>query len=613
MRIRLLPFLLLWLLVASCARAPEPALHTTDTATLRALPAGSVVGYADATGAHAWRGIPFAKPPVGELRWRAPRPLEPWNGSRVALQPGPPCVQYPMPFVESNADVGPDGITGSEDCLTLNVFAPPFERAAVPGGAERLPVMVWIHGGANLMGESGTYDWSDFAVKQNVVVIATNYRLGLFGWFRHASLWNDADTDLDRSGNFGTLDLVRSLEWVRDNVSSFGGDPGNVTIFGESAGGNDVIALLIAPPAKGLFHRAIAQSGGTWSASVAQAENWTDDRDPGALFSSREVLARLLVNDRTAKDRSAAREHLKSWSAADTESYLRSTSASALQKLLENHSEVTMDSVPMTIREGFVVPKGPMIETYARGDFHRVPTILGTNRDEIKLFLLNDPEYVRNLFGILTRVRDVERYDRDSEYGSDIWKADGADEIAIEMRRVAGPLVWAYRFDWDEEPTRMGTNLSRLLGAAHGLEIPFVMGASSLGPIDELIASKKNTPGRELLSTRMGSYWANFARTGAPGRGTDGTLPAWTAWNHDTPETPRYMIFDTEEDGGLRMSADYVTGARIAARIDADPRFAEHERCDALTHLVEDLARFGEDDYAQRGCGEFNVAATGDE
>ena len=151
---------------------------------------------------------------------------------------------------------------GSEDCLYLNIYAPRFTDTDVPKDAARLPVMLWIHGGGNTIGEAGFYNGGNLAAQQRVIVITTNYRLGPFGWFRHAATRNDGANELDRSGNFGTLDLVRALQWIRENAAAFGGDPNNVTIFGESAGGTNVFSLLLSPPARGLFHRAIVESGG---------------------------------------------------------------------------------------------------------------------------------------------------------------------------------------------------------------------------------------------------------------------------------------------------------------------------------------------------------------
>jgi para-nitrobenzyl esterase len=590
-------------LAAACARpgAPPPV---ADPATARTPVAGPVVGFTTVDGAHAWRGVPYAQPPVGALRWRAPRALPAWTAPREALAPGPACVQFPMALLTGD-DSG--GIVGSEDCLHLSIFAPSATPEAVPDGDARWPVMVWIHGGGNLMGESGSYDWGRFAVEHGTVVVALNYRLGLFGWFRHEALWGSGDDAFDRSGNFGTLDLVHGLRWVRDNVAAFGGDPGNVTIFGESAGGNDVIALLLAPPARGLFHRAISQSGGTWSASIAGAEHWSDDPEPGRRFSSREVLAQLLVADGRADDRDAARAIAASMTAAETGAFLRGRSAEALMDVLDARGDVSMDTVPLTIREGTVVPEGPMIDRFAAGDYTRVPTILGSNRDESKLFMAFDPEHTWQLLGFLPRLRDPERYDRDAEYGSDSWKAEGVDEIAIEMRRVQGPSVWAYRFDWDEEPTRLGTDLSRLIGAAHGLEIPFVMGIDHLGPVDAQLVTDRNRPGRRWLSERMGSYWAAFARSGDPGRGVEGDLPHWAPWDDTSEDSPRFLVFDTQQGGGLRMSAEYVTADRLAQRLMRDPRFDDEERCEALAELVDTFPRYARAE-ALPSCDETKLA-----
>src|SRR5262249_9099617 len=239
----LLPVLVSLALVTACGSraterpAPEQSLRRTTTS-------GEVVGSVGRYGSATWLGIPYAAPPVGALRWRAPEPPPRWDGVREALVAGSPCVQYAGPFGGIN-DVKRLEPAGYEDCLFLNVYAP---RAATP--TSRLPVMVWIHGGGNSVGHAGTYDGGNLTERENVVVVTINYRLGPFGWLRHAALRGDGTTDLDRSGNFGTLDQIRALEWVRDNVAVFGGDPGNVTVFGESAGGRNVVALLDARPAR---------------------------------------------------------------------------------------------------------------------------------------------------------------------------------------------------------------------------------------------------------------------------------------------------------------------------------------------------------------------------
>jgi para-nitrobenzyl esterase len=206
-----------------CARV-EREHPVVDPSTRRSTRSGEVVGFRGRYGSDVWLGIPYAKPPVGASRWRAPQPPEPWTGTRSALAFGPPCTQYASAF-GGVADARPGTPAGSEDCLYLNVYTP---HAQPPIGDARLPVMVWIHGGGNTIGEGGFYNGGNLAQIHNLVVLTLNYRLGPFGWFRHAALRADGASDTDRSGNFGTLDLVRALEWVRDNIATFGGDPGIV-------------------------------------------------------------------------------------------------------------------------------------------------------------------------------------------------------------------------------------------------------------------------------------------------------------------------------------------------------------------------------------------------
>jgi para-nitrobenzyl esterase len=273
-----------FLVLAACARGrPVPPPRHADPASQRQTTSGAVIGFSESPKTFSWLGIPFAKPPLGELRWRAPQPPDAWTGVRDALAPGSACPQMANPLGDQpGAKKGT--VIGHEDCLYLNVYAP---RSSPDEAANRrLPVMLWIHGGGNSVGHAGSYDGSSLAGTYNVVVVTANYRLGPLGWFRQAALVADAQDEDGRSGNWGTLDQIRALEWVRDNAAAFGGDPNNVTIFGESAGGNDVMALLLSPRAAGLFHRAISESGGTNSAPLARAENLVDDPTPGDGQSS---------------------------------------------------------------------------------------------------------------------------------------------------------------------------------------------------------------------------------------------------------------------------------------------------------------------------------------
>jgi para-nitrobenzyl esterase len=585
-------------------------LAASDPATKRSTPSGDVVGGEGRYGSQAWLGIPYAKAPVGDLRWRAPQPLEPWTGLREALAFGEPCAQYTSPF--AGVEGKPGAQVGSEDCLTLAVWTPPFAPGQVPAGDARLPVMVWIHGGGNTIGTASFYDGGNLAARQGVVVVAVQYRLGPFGWMRHAGLRAGATSDAERSGNFGTLDLVRSLEWVRDNIAAFGGDPGNVTIFGESAGGTNVYTLLVAPQAKGLFHRAIIESGGTGRASLAEAEHFTDDADPGEPQSSSEILLKLLQRDGAA-DRTAAKAKLAAMSDAEIAAYLRGKSTSEILGAYDVDPSGLIQ-LPRIFADGAVLPGGELEERFATPDgWNRVPVIAGTNRDENRLFLYPDPSRIRKVLWIFPRFVNENTYLATADAQARMWKATGADGPAAAMRQ-SEPNVFVYRFDWDEEPTVLGADLSKMIGAAHGLEIPFVFGHFELGRGGRMLFDEKSLPGREALATAMGSYWAAFAKNGKPGTGMKGELPAWTAWDDSRPDAPKYVVLDTKEGGGIRMTNEVEAPDTVVAKVAKDPRLATPaERCEVLRVLATWSRGYSKEQYAaQPECVEFpfdNVAA----
>jgi len=603
-RLRVPALLALALLVAGCAKAPPPP--SAEPATTRTTASGEVIGTRGVAGSHAWRGIPFARPPLGVLRWRAPKPPQPWSGVRPALLNPPACPQRPVPL--GSPKLHPDGSLGEEDCLYLNVFAPAFAQDAVPQGDARLPVMVWIHGGGNSIGDARLYDGGRLAATQRVVVVALQYRLGPLGWFRSAALRADPDaTPEDRSGNFGTLDLIQALRWVQQNIQAFGGDPGNVTVFGESAGGRDTYTLLQSPLAAGLFQRAIVESGGLHMTPPAVAENLTTDSVHGHENSSGEVLLRLLQAQRGAADREAALAMAQAMQPAQIAVFLRARSPGELLAAYQGGS-LGMLRFPQIFADGTVMPTESPREQLAAGHYNQVPVILGSNRDESKLFMAFDPSYTHVWFKFLPSVRDWTRYDRDAEYLTKSWKLDGVDDPARWMRQAQGPSVYAYRFDWDEEPRFLWTDWSRVLGAAHSLETFFVFGTFDT-PFLGALFDDKASPGHQELSRRIMSYWGHFAYSGAPGRGRDGNLPLWNAWDESGAASPRFMLLDTEQDGGLRMSSKAVTRTSLLAEILQDERFQGDERCAMLEWIASQRQTFDARELAEAGCPAVDMAA----
>jgi len=586
--------------LASCSSKPPEPVAAADS--LRTIEQGKLVGSVGRYDNHMWRGIPYARPPVGSLRWRAPQHPDSWTGTLSALEHGAFCPQYASPFGGVDGDSGE--ILGSEDCLFLNVYAPRMAPDAVPTGADRLPVMFWIHGGGNVIGHAGFYDGGNLAQTENVIVVTINYRLGPLGWFRHASLRKRDNNPEDRSGNYGTLDMIRALEWVRGNISEFGGDPDNVTIFGESAGGTDVYTLLLSPRARGLFQRAIAQSGGTHLVEPAVAENFIDDDVAGEAASSNELILSLLDTDGFASDRESAKAVLETMSNNEVSTYLRAKTARELLGGYHSGVDEGLIDVPKLFKDGVVLPEGDPLVHFEHSDgWNRVPVIAGTNRDENKLFMFGNPHWVRRWLGFLPRLRDEQGYNLQAKYQALMWRASGSDEPATAMRK-SSDAVYSYRFDWDEEPTLLGADLSVMLGASHGFEIPFVFGHYELGERGNVIFDDENLPGRDTLSASMMSYWSQFAKTGKPGRGREGGQPEWTAWN-PAADGDKFIILDTVEGGGIRMSPGSVTQAEVGEMLASDPVLAEREdRCEIVNEVMRWSDWSGID-----GCAPKSVAA----
>ena len=600
---------------------PEPP-RIAEPTTSRLTTEGEYVGFMDANGARAWLGIPFAAAPVGDLRWAAPTPPERHEGVKEALHFGSMCVQMPNATLRSDFNSG-EGIVGSEDCLYLNIWSPP--------NAIDAPVMFWIHGGGNSVGEAATYNGSALASKHKVVVVTTNYRLSVFGWFNEPNVLEAGEQS---SGNFSTLDLIRSLEWVQDNIRSFGGDPSNVTIFGESAGGFNVLTLLVAKPAEGLFHRAISQSGGF--ERTESSVGYKLASEGGHSNSASELTNRMLIADGLADDATTATSIQTQWTAAESNDYLKSKSAAEIYATLEGGGFGMVD-FPRNFADDVVIPTRPAVvatpllastETEATSDeptrsaesksdefgildlfgdrtrFHNVPVILGTNRDEPTLFMLQNPDYVDTFLGIFPRLKDENDYKRIVYYGAQAWKVRGVDSIATAMRNAGHEAVYAYRFDWDEEPSTFGFDLSVALGAGHAMEIPFVFG--SFNNLGMLSGFMPNDEAQFALSDTMTSYWAEFAYNGSPAKGRDGNEVEWTSFD---PNGPTTIILDTAADGGVRMMNELVTYESLRDELIADNSFNDKDtHCRTFVTTIGDESVFRQEDFEQAGCGHIDRA-----
>jgi len=502
-----------------------------------------------------WKGIPYAEPPIGELRWKAPMDAAPWEGIRRCCSYGPECVQYAV-FPGSR-------IKGMEDCLYLNVWRPWSD-------ATDLPVYFWIHGGGNTTGSASytpDYLGEEFVERTGAVYVSLNYRLGPMGWFTHPALRDAAgDNTLDRSGNFGTLDILKALEWVQENIKAFGGNPDNVTVGGESAGAFNIISLLMSGESRGMFHKAVIRSGGTVTASVEEGDK-----------KSGEIIRTLLVRDGYTEEEAGRIE--TEWSSEKLMRYLRSKPA---EEILACYTprHFGMISMPVIFKDGIVIPAEGG-EVFAEGGYPiKVPIIIGTNRDEVKLFMVFNEELrsSREFYAAVTR------------YASDSWKVDGADALARRMSRHEDqPPVYVYHFRWgtlDPEgdsplPCRRGFTL----GACHGLEVPFfhaTVGETFL--FELLFFNNMNRRGAEKLEDAVMDYTESFLYHGRTNKGNPG-LPRWLPWSNK-PLSPKSLILDAgRKNLRIRMSSTEYSEGFIKETLRSS--FSDEIYTKALEYLEE--------------------------
>ncbi len=476
---------------------------------------GMVKGVADNHQTLTWKGIPYASPPVGELRWKAPKNPEPWEGVKETREFNDIPFQYSQ---KNKASIG------SEDCLYLNIWRP-------DNGEKKLPVYFWIHGGGNNAQLPMLSEILGAAVsaQSNMVFVSMNYRLGEFGWFSHPALRSGKPgAEYDDSGNYGTLDIIKALEWVKENIRSFGGDPDNVFVAGESAGAFNTLTLLVSPAAKGLFHKAMAQSGRQNTYTLAEGD-----------AEGNEYLIRLLINDRTAADRKAAKRHIKRMPHKQIANYLRS-------KPFEDFYACRPDRSPFMagFEDGAVIASGGFDTLDNRTYPNKVPIIIGMNKEESKFKLLT-----------LNEFRDDEKmYRTIAQIGSDLKKANGCDDLLRRLRANGDqPDVYGYQFCWGAEqpdgksviPPPYGLKI----GAAHALDIPFFFDLNTslfVGSKGDVVFTEKNLPGRKALSGAMIGYIKNFAHIGNPNTPGSG-LPEWKPWSNE-PGKPKCIRFDADYD-----------------------------------------------------------------
>lgn len=561
-------------LIAALAGTGAGAVAVPSSPLLRTTSFGPIEGVQDASsGAYAWLGIPYARPPVGNLRWTAPTDPVTWSSTRQTKQFGNACAQLggllgPQPAgkawglsMKDNWNVA----DGNEDCLTLNVWRP---KTAETG----LPVLVFIYGGSNIRGWSGTPDYNGarFAQEQKAVVVTMNYRTGYLGWINHVSLkTGDPKTD---SGNFGTLDLIHSLKFVKNNIAAFGGDPNNVTIAGQSAGAVGVWSLIVSPAASNLFHKAAPMSGWNSGSTLAASQ-----------AASLTLLQKMLIRDGLATDAITATTYINSKTNAEIKAYLLGKSAAYISEMaLPENGSVT--GVAANIYDGTVLP--PDVATAFTGSYlNNVPVLAGVTNEEGKWYLSPAATYVAGLnFPVLWTYKS--NFDPDNPGAAPVALTDliqsaylpasaaftlpcsntggyngyaqycgtlptslfwSLQTTTLNRMQPLQPKTYAYNFMWNQQPAPWNT----FIGAAHVQDVAFMFGNFGTGIFSQGY-SNANKPGREALSLMMRKSLHAFMMTGDPNNASLGTT--WQAWSPVTNQPKRLELNATATAASAAMS-----------------------------------------------------------
>jgi para-nitrobenzyl esterase len=501
----------------------EPKAESQDQALIRATAFGDVKGAALGESL-VWYAVPYGAAPVGEKRWAAPEDPEVWEDVRDCSEPGEAALQSSM-----NYETFQNELSGTEDCLNLDIYAAP--------DAEKLPVLVYIHGGNNQTGSSREIEGSKVAVRDNCVYVSLNYRLGLLGFNCLPAL----QTEENSTGNYTLLDIAKALDWVKANIESFGGDPENITVSGFSAGGRDVMALLISPMFQGKFQKAIAFSGGMTTADEAA--------------SARQIaaaLAPLAVEDEKAEDEAAAMEWLLT-DGEDVKEYLYSLTGERLAPLMGN-AGIRMSAFPHLYTDGTVLPE----EGFETGTYNSVPVLMLTGSTEFSLFCSFDGYYMTPDYTALDEDTQAAGKAFARTYGSDMYRIFNTQCSAQTMFDHYGSDIYLCQVEYGSDKSL--TPLPAM-GSFHGIFVPMLTDNHTYGSFGDF-----TVPGYQAMAEVFNDYLANFLKSGSPnGEG----LEEWSAW---TPDSPLTMVFDADgEKAAVELRDVSSSYEDIIAAMEADP------------------------------------------
>ena len=509
-----------WLLVALFALTGCPAVVVeTESGAVAGLRMHSPHGPFE-----VFKGIPYAAPPIGELRWRPPEPAEPWHGILPAFEPPPPCLQDSgwLSFVS----VVPPSPEPCEDCLYLNVWRP------ANAGHEPLPIMVWIPGGG-FQGGTGDFPLYDGAPlnAEGVILVTVNFRVGTLGFLAHPAL--SAESPEGISGNYGMLDKIAALEWVQRNAAAFGGDPDNVTLFGISSGAMGIGALLATPMAEGLFHKAIIQGGPTWPLPPLRSDN---PATASAEAIGQQTAAKLGINGNGPAAAAALR-------ALPPDELLDATNDSDLFNLRLGDNPTV---------DGVIISGQPLLMLQA-GEVNPVPLLIGANEDEASVYTVISDHFDQwgpaDYEDFVLEFFAGDAHAILAEYPVSDPIMPTLNRLVTDFAFVVPTRLYAhaaashgapvYRYHFTQRP---GNIVGDIFGAHHAAEVPFVF--------DTLIGRSARDPGDRALAAAIRRYWTRFAKTGDPNG------PGDPHWPQDTPATDTHLELGPQIRPGQHLRHD---------------------------------------------------------
>lgn len=520
--------------------------------TIQTTDYGQVQGSLDKNQILSWKGIPYAKPPVGELRWKAPENPDAWTGVKEA-------IVAPDVFVQTN---NRGGASGTEENLTLTIYRPDTEE-------KNLPVFVYIHGGNNQTGSAKDLDPTAFIQKTPSVVVLMDYRLGLLG-FNNLPALKTGNGEED-SGNYALLDIAKSLEWIQENIDGFGGNPKNVTLTGFSAGGRDAMVALISPIFKGKFQKAISFSGGLTVSDPIESQK---------LLAG--IVAKLVVEDKVKE----TKEEAEAWLLSDAEEvreYLYALPAERLAGAIGS-ARIRMTAFPHLFGDGVVIPK----EGFDTKKFNDVPLMMLTGSTEFSYYLINDAHFAaaKKDGSLLKNEELLKEFRFANKYGGELYRDFNTELGAKKLAGAYHAPMYTTEIKWGSNPEIVGTEMAEYFGSHHGIFTWFL----TESPVGSLTYKSypnayANEGAKELAKTFQ-QYVGNFIQTGNPNKGSHKGLTEWKAWSQKKGGAAQLVLDADAHKASAEMNYKHSTTEEILAKVDADTTLSPERKEEIIKEVM---------------------------